>query len=189
MKKSVKLVRQLLLDLNPYDPLEQEHIADALNWIDSSADIYRIHKPDTPPKHLVSYFLLYDLIQNKVLLVDHVKANLWLPAGGHVDQDEDPKVTVERECFEELGIHADFYKDKPIFLTSTITVGLTPGHCDVSLWYLLKGDANLSLKYDRNEFRQVTWFDIKQIPYSKSEPNLKRFMGKIIPLLKSAVIS
>jgi 8-oxo-dGTP pyrophosphatase MutT (NUDIX family) len=64
-------------------------------------------KPDTPPKHLVSYFVLYDESTHKLMLVDHIKAKTWLPAGGHVKLDEDPRITVTREADEELGIVAN----------------------------------------------------------------------------------
>ncbi|WP_198139660.1 NUDIX domain-containing protein [Candidatus Orientia mediorientalis] len=44
-----------------------------------------------------------------MLLVDHKKALLWLPSGGHVEIAEDPKTTIERECLEELNVTADFW--------------------------------------------------------------------------------
>ena len=40
--------------------------------------------------------------------MDHKKAELWLPSGGHVEIDEDPTDTVTRECMEELSVAADF---------------------------------------------------------------------------------
>ena len=70
------------------------------------------------------------------LLVDHKKAELWLPPGGHVDPGEDPQETFRREAMEELGIDAEFLFDKPILLTMTKTVGYVAKHTDVSLWYL-----------------------------------------------------
>ena len=41
-----------------------------------------------------------------MLLVDHRNAKLWLPTGGHVERDEHPWRTVEREAAEEPGIEA-----------------------------------------------------------------------------------
>ena len=61
-------------------------------------------KPDVPPKHLVSYFALVDEARGKMLLVDHKLAGLWLPSGGHVEPDEDPRATVVREIAEELNL-------------------------------------------------------------------------------------
>ncbi|MFE4718607.1 hypothetical protein ACFRLW_19610 [Streptomyces sp. NPDC056728] len=40
--------------------------------------------------HLLSYFVVPDNSCGQLLLVAHLKAGLWLPAGGHVESGEDP---------------------------------------------------------------------------------------------------
>lgn len=196
LNKSIQKIHALVKDISIGDEIEKEHITDTLTWIESGAPIFRIQKPDIPNKHLVSYFVLYDEEKEKVLLVDHKKAMLWLPSGGHIELDEDPESTVKRECLEELGIEADFWTTEPIFLTSTLTVGVTAGHIDVSLWYVLKGDSQISYQFDREEFFDVAWFSFDNIPYSKSDPHMKRFIkklkimryGRLSALNKSGVI-
>ena len=96
-----ELIRTELAAIEPLDALEAEHLADALAWVDSGVDLFRVAKPATPPKHLVSYFAVVDADQ--ILLVDHKNARLWLPAGGHVELGEHPRATVVRELEEELG--------------------------------------------------------------------------------------
>ncbi|MFN7038017.1 MAG: NUDIX hydrolase [Alphaproteobacteria bacterium] len=172
-------IYNLISNIVPYDELEKEHITDTLSWIETGVPIFRIEKPDTPNKHLVSYFVLFNQNNKKILLVDHKKALLWLPSGGHFEPDEDPKEAARRECFEELQIEADFWIEDPIFLTSATTVGVTAGHTDVSLWYVLKGDSNLSYKFDREEFNDVKWFRFEEIPYGKSDPHMHRFIEKL----------
>lgn len=110
-------VYELVQAITPQDATEQAHIADVLAWIKSGAPLYRIEKPDKPPKHLVSYFVVVDPEHQSLLLADHIKAQLWLPSGGHVEPQEDPKLTVQREVQEELGIEAIFLRgnDKPFF--------------------------------------------------------------------------
>ena len=44
----------------PHDQVEREHLEDAVFWVRSGAEVFRLVKPDTPPKHLVSYFALVD---------------------------------------------------------------------------------------------------------------------------------
>lgn len=168
----------LISQIIPHDVLEQEHIEDTLAWIKSGAPLFRIAKPDVPNKHLVCYFVLFDEKAQKILLVDHKKAGLWLPSGGHVESNEDPKETVRRECFEELGVQAEFWIQDPIFLTSTLTVGLTAGHTDVSLWYTLKGDHRTLYDFDKDEFNSVRWFGFHEVPYEKSDPHMRRFIDK-----------
>lgn len=171
----IRIVESIL----PHDSLEKEHRAETLSWINSNSEIFRIQKPDIPNKHLVSYFCLFDSQSNSILLVEHKKSGLWLPSGGHVEPNEDPIVAAKRECFEELGIQAKFLFDKPIFITSTITVGATAGHTDVSLWYVLNGHLDMELIYDKEEFESIKWFKLDEIPFGKSDPHMRRFIEKL----------
>ena len=41
---------------------------------------------------------------DKMLLVENRKNNFYCPAGGKMEFGEDPKQTLEREIFEELGV-------------------------------------------------------------------------------------
>jgi len=173
-------IRNTIANIAPSDMLEKSHIQDSLAWLQSGAPIFRIAKPDTPNKHLVAYFVLFDPVALKVLLVEHKNAGLWLPPGGHVEVDEDPIDTVKRECQEELGIDANFLYQTPVFLTSTLTVGLTAGHTDVSLWYVLNGCHTDNYNFDDAEFHKVQWFNLTDIPYTQTDPHMRRFIDKLL---------
>lgn len=177
-------IDDIILSMVPYDELEQQHIDETITWIRSGAPLFRTEKPATPPKHLVSYFVLIDEEARKILLVDHKKAQLWLPSGGHVELDEHPADAAVRECLEELGIVADFWQENPLFITSTVTVGLTADHTDVSLWYVLKGDHRQTYAFDAGEFNTIRWFGFDEIPYDQTDPHMARFMTKLIQRIK-----
>jgi ADP-ribose pyrophosphatase YjhB (NUDIX family) len=179
MKESHKTVYDIISALNPFDETEKLHVDLSLQWIAKASEIFRIEKPATPNMHLVSYFTVLDLDAKKILLVDHKKANLWLPSGGHVEPQEHPMDTVQREVKEELDIEADFLCQKPIFLTVTQTVGNITPHTDVSLWYALRGSQNHIYAYDQEEFHQIRWFSMEDIPWDRSEPHLYRFIQKL----------
>ncbi len=161
----------------PLDATEAAHRADALAWIASGAELCRLAKPAHPPKHLVSYFAVVD--GESILLVDHKNAQLWLPSGGHVEPGEHPRATVARELFEELGFHASHEIGPPLMITASETVGLTAGHMDVSLWYVVRAERGQAIRYDEEEFNGVRWFDFPEIPYERSDPNLRRFVQKL----------
>lgn len=175
-------VRDKILDLvvgiDPHDSLEKQHINNTIAWIKSGEQIFRISKPDNPNKHLVSYFVIFDQAKEKILLVDHKKAELWLPSGGHVEIDEDPADTVTRECMEELSIAAEFFYKKPVFITQTVTVGKTAGHTDVNLWYVIKGNSNIKYDFEQEEFSSIRWFGLDEVPYDRTDPNMERFINK-----------
>ncbi|MGI8419914.1 MAG: NUDIX hydrolase [Candidatus Levyibacteriota bacterium] len=176
-------IENLIASVAPYDKMEQEHITNTLLWIRSKAEIFRLKKPDTPPKHLVSYFVLVDKKKRKLLLINHIKTGLWLPPGGHVENNEHPADTVKREIQEELGIKALFIFDDPFFITVTKTVNIDAGHTDVSLWYLLKGDMLKKLEYDKSEMNGYRWFsfeEILQLAMNKCDPHMHRFTNKLL---------
>lgn len=170
-------IRQEIATITPFDEAEKLAIEDAIAWLDSGSEICRLQKPATPPKHLVSYFLVMD--GDHILLVDHIKAGLWLPSGGHVEPGEHPRETVKREIVEELGIGAVFLVPSPMMLTVATTVGQTLGHVDVTLWYVVQGNKCRPLQFDRSEFHQVRWFHRDTVPFDRAEPELGRFLAKL----------
>ena len=169
-------IRDEVARIAPLDPREHEDRARVLEWIDFGAELFRTRKPDVPPMHLVSYFVLVDGAH--FLLVDHINAQRWLPTGGHVDPGEHPRDAACREAMEELGLEASFLIEGPLFLTVTETVGLTAGHTDVSLWYVLRGDRSRPLAFDRAEFHDARWFEASDIPFERSDPEMRRFVEK-----------
>lgn len=170
-------IRREVASICPFDDEETSAWHDTLAWIDSGVEICRIQKPATPPKHLVSYFVIMD--GDHILLGDHIISGRLLPPGGHVEPGEHPRTTVERECLEELGLRADFARSGPQFLTSAVTVGKTPGHTDITLWYLLNGDKTRSLDFDRQEYTMIHWLHRDEIPVERTDPNLPRFLKKL----------
>ncbi len=179
-------VRREVESVRPFDVAESQDRVDVLSWVDSGAEIFRTRKPDVPPKHLVSYFVLYDQGEQRILLVDHLLARLWVPPGGHVDPGEDPRAAVSREAREELGLDVSSHRTlgpEPMMLTVTTTVGATAGHLDVSLWYVCEGDSTRSIAPDPTEFREARWWALDEVQEANPErfdPELPRFIAKLI---------
>lgn len=172
-------ISKIIEKIDPWDKDELIHKNLVEKWVASGADLFRIEKPATPNMHLVSYFVPYDKQKEKIFLVHHKKANLWLPPGGHVDVDEHPKDAASREMEEELFTKADFLMDDPLFLTVTKTVNNSLSHTDVSLWFVVKGNSLQDYRFDTGEFYDAAWFKINELPKTQMEPHLKRFLGKL----------
>ncbi len=169
-------IQNLIISLSPFDAEETLHRKFVLTWIESGAELFRIKKPDTPNIHLVAYAIF--IADGKMLLTDHKRSGLWLPPGGHVEPGEHPQNAVQREVFEELSVKANFFFPDPLFLTVTKTVQEIPGHTDVSLWYVLKGNTSDVFHFDQSEFTQVRWFAPEEIP-TKTDPHMSRFVQKL----------
>jgi 8-oxo-dGTP diphosphatase len=182
MNEMRETIATLLKKIEPFDEREREHQDDALEWIRSGAEIFRIAKPDTPPKHLISYFVVLDPKNRAILLVDHIKAEKWLPPGGHVEVGENPITTVERESIEELGITTEFLFDHPVFVSQVTTVGKTAGHRDVCLWYVIRGAIDNPITYEEREFYGVRWFTFDEVlatDIALLDEHLHRFVSKL----------
>lgn len=135
------------------------------------------------------YFALVDDDSRSVMLVDHLKAQAWLLPGGHVDDGEDPRWTVEREAFEELQVTPKFHEGlgggQPLFLSVTQTRG-EHSHTDVTLWFALKGDVAAEIRPDPHEFSEVRWYSLDdRTDWSADyfDPNMARFVSKIRAML------
>lgn len=179
-------IRAMVEALTPSDELEAEHRAQCLTWLAKTDDIFRREKPRTPTPHLVAYFLLCDGTDGSVLLVDHRKAGMWLPSGGHVEPGEHPAETVRREVVEELGVPARFdprFGARPAFVTATPTVGPPEEqHVDVSLWFVLSGTRDQEFVPDSGEFRGVRWWSPQEVADADPatvEPHLGRMLAKL----------
>ena len=177
---------ELVRNVQPFDSREAADQAGILDWVASGAQLFRTVPPDTPPKHLVVYFIPVDAAQRCLLLGDHRKSGLWLPPGGHVEDGEDPRLAVIRETREELGIAAEFDEDKPFFLTVTPTKGANR-HLDVDLWFVLRVTRHEArLNPDQREFKSVRWFGLdepqdepRDWPTDTYDPEMYRFAAKL----------
>ncbi|WP_250036244.1 NUDIX hydrolase [Paractinoplanes maris] len=182
MRTSVSGVHAVVTGLRAGDDVEASQQDEVLTWLEQTDDVYRRVKPATPDRHLVSYVVPVDPRDGAILLVDHVNAGLWLPPGGHVEPDEDPLVSAQREIGEELGLDGSLVSREPVFLTVTRTVGIDSGHTDVSLWYVLPCDRTQPLTVDEGEFHRVRWWsrsELAEADPARFDPHFSRFLNKI----------
>lgn len=186
-----KVVSSVIEKVQPYDAVEVEHKNDALQWVNSGAQLFRIRKPDIPPKHLVAYFTLYDAKSQSFLIVDHINSGLRLPAGGHVDPGELPYDCAVREAYEELGVVAKItsqFGDRPQFISVTQTIG-QGSHIDVVLWYVFAGDPEVHYVYEKREMNGYQWLSIPEIlstPLQDLDPCMHRFAVKMQNIIEKS---
>lgn len=120
----------------------------------------------------------YIIFNNKVLLVNHPRYDLWLPPGGHIELDEDPEEALYREIEEETG-----YKAREIQILSPKPDTKAPGvkfvpvpnfinvheanapHRHIDLEYFVRVTHPENLKSD--EHTEAKWFSTEELDSGK----------------------
>lgn len=117
----------------------------------------------------VAVFIVYG---NKVLLLHHRKLNMWLPPGGHIDENEIPDCAAIREVKEETGLDVELIGDmgldviypKQLVIPRGIQVeDIEEGHQHIDLVYFAKviGDPAFSMN---KESKEMGWYGLYDLP-------------------------
>ena len=116
-----------------------------------------------------SVFIVKD---GKVLLVHHKKLGMWLPVGGHVEENELPTQCAVREAMEEAGIDIELIGKEENF-ERVMTMAhpkimqledVEPGHQHIDLIYFAKmKDENQEIKNDDAGINEVKWFSREEL--------------------------
>jgi len=70
--------------------------------------------------------------KKEVLLIHHKKLNLWLPVGGHIDEDETPDDALIREVKEETSLDIRILHEQKLPVVGNVIRNLaTPFHVNL----------------------------------------------------------
>lgn len=121
---------------------------------------------------VVSAWIVYN---GRVLLVFHKGQQMWLPIGGHIELDEDPKEALYREVKEECGLDIEVMQEarSPDYPSESTTKLLpTPAYLDihpinsthrhVALEYFAKAKSN-TVQLADDEHDEIRWFTLSEL--------------------------
>jgi ADP-ribose pyrophosphatase YjhB (NUDIX family) len=140
----------------------------------------------------VGCFIVFD---NKVLLVNHPRYDMWLPPGGHIELNEDPEEALFREIKEETGLDVEIIATKPdlnfpgtkyIYMPAYISVHeANPPHKHIGMTYFAKAKNADHLKSD--EHTEAKWFTEAELdsPHFYMPPEIKHFGQEAIKTVTS----
>ena len=136
--------------------------------------------------------------KKEILMIHHNKLKVWLPPGGHVDDNELPDDAVLREIFEETGIKAKIISNKRelalsskhckeleipfIVLLEDITGDGTHNHIDMI--YLCEA-INEELVPQETEIHGIDWFTIEQFDELETFDNVIKTVIQALDFINS----
>ena len=117
-----------------------------------------------PDRHFtVAVFVAWE---GRILLHRHRKLYMWLPPGGHIEENELPDDAAVREVLEETGLRVELVGDRredvsdPVQLHRPAGVQLEnigPGHQHIDLIYFAKPAGTVEIRRDYSEDK-VGWY-------------------------------
>lgn len=134
--------------------------------------------------HICVFFVPVNKAAKLIYIGHHIKADDWIPPGGHIKINELPLDTVKREFSEELK-HQLTNEPIVLFDLSIKDVSPNPRHpCKLhyDFWYLVYTDVK-NFNVDRGEFYQAGWFSLDEAlkkmklrQYNQIVQKLKNFL-------------
>lgn len=138
-----------------------------------------------PQSHFCCFTLPIDRITKSIFLVHHIKADDWIPPGGHIDAGETPIQTVRREFAEELEYQIT---NEPVMLfdLSIKDIDTPKGLCKThyDLWYAVE-TVKKQFRIDKSEFYDAEWFSYDKALQKIETPFFRRIMGKFLSRLRN----
>lgn len=136
-------------------------------------------KPQNRESHFCVLFIPFDIGTKKVYIVDHIKAGIWSPPGGHIDLGENPLTAVKREFNEELGY---VITDEKIQLfeanvTDCIPSGICRKHYD--LFYVVYIRGLEKFRFEEREFNSAGWYTLDEAIQKITYPDFNAIMKKL----------
>lgn len=133
-------------------------------------------------EHFCSFFLPIDVKSGTIYLVDHIKAKMWIPPGGHIEEGESPRDAVFREFVEELSYALE--KEKIELFDLSITPIADPNRtCKIhyDFWYAVFIPQQ-DFRFEKKEFHGTRWFSFEEALYKIKSSSFKTIIGNLLTI-------
>lgn len=134
-------------------------------------------------EHLCAFFIPITPDRSFLYLGHHIKADSWIPPGGHISEGEHPIMTVIREFKEELDYDVTRHQIKEFSLSIKDISSNPRNPCKIhyDIWYLVTVEK-VDFKYIKREYYDAGWYGLKEAYDRIIVPEYKKIVGTIRPL-------
>lgn len=136
--------------------------------------------------------------ERKILMIHHKKLHVWLPPGGHVEENELPDDAVLREIFEETGIRARIVSNKRDlslrdkfcreleipFLVYLEDINGDGTHNHIDMIYVCEA-VNEDIIQQEAEVRAAGWFTAEEVERLDTYDNVIKAVKKAMEFINS----
>jgi 8-oxo-dGTP diphosphatase len=170
------ILKKEILKLRNKKYVDQKILEKFLARLDKDIGLLRW---ENPKDHFCAFFLPVHQASNSIYLGHHIKANDWIPPGGHIEKDEHPLETIKREIMEELSYEIRSEKIELFDLTIKPIRKKHPCKRHWDLWYLIFTNDVLGFQFDIREFYDASWLDIDEALSRIKEANYNAVVKKL----------
>lgn len=138
-------------------------------------------KAEGNPRHYCSFFLPFDKATGKIYLGHHIKADDWIPPGGHIEIGESPSDAAIREMKEELNVEIT-KNDLTPFSLSIKEINRPEKGCmaHYDVWHLVDIPEQ-QFDYLKSEYYDAGWFRISDaVKQITKNPDFAKIISKLI---------
>jgi len=147
-----------------------------------------------PTNHFTATGIVFNPC-GEILMIKHKKLGVWLPPGGHVDDNELPHDAALREIFEETGVCANIIsasagvgigddkhcKELPQpFVILLEDIEKTWQHNHIDLVYICRAESDITLAPCEAETDGIGWFCPHHIDKMDTFENVRKTINKAV---------
>lgn len=169
---------KLLEEHKPSDLKEQESKNKILSFLHENDNFTG---RDNTTGHITGAAWIISKDRKKVLLTHHIKLNMWLQLGGHVEGEEHVIETALREAMEESALTSLRCISDKIF---DVDVHLFPkkgemeAHYHFDVRFLFEADENEQINRQKSESKGMKWIALEDVSSYAKEDTILRMTNK-----------
>ena len=175
------LMKKLVLSLRKKSHIEKNTIERFLKRIDSNIPLT---KENNFYDHICSFFVPVNRKNKLIYIGHHIKADQWIPPGGHIKTDETPIETVKREFEEELK-HKLTREKIELFDLSIKDIEPNPRHSckrHYDFWFIVYTDKK-DFDFIKKEFYDASWHTLEETLKKVKTPQYNKIIRKLKEIL------